>query len=318
MLAIGRRLFLFLLLGIGACSEGPDSTSQLAAQGFLSGALSFQGDSAVIGSIHHGGSFWDLRSFERKFDWNHAAGEYSLIRASAISGDGSRAATCVEDAIAVWDTRTGESLNFWRAPARILSIRLDHLGNRALIGMDNGSASFFDLRNGTSIYRFEHDAEVRIVDLNRDASIGITAGDDKTAKVWNLETGEQLQAKTLENYIHTAALSASGELAFTTSLREDALIWQSRSGDVQSRFPNRYTNYTAAAFSDDEQILTVGTFQGQIKRWNIQNNEELGSWQASPRKAYGGASSKAIIDLVDTGSSIVALTSDGLVQTFSY
>ncbi len=316
MPAIQRLLFLAMFLLASACAEGPNSHQQLATQGLISGALSSDGSAAVVGSLHHGGSFWDLGKGERLFNWNHQAGEFSLIRAAAISSDGNRAVTCVEDAMVVWDTQSGESLQYWRAPSRILTIEMNRQGSRALMGLNNGTASYFDLNTGATLFSFEHDAEVRKVAMNADASLGITGGDDKTAKIWSLESGKLLHSKTLENFIHSLALSPSGNLAFVTSLREDALIWDTASGDIRSQFPNRYTNYTAAVFSEDEQTLTVGTFQGEVKRWGILENRMLNTWQAKPRKSYGGSSSKAILDLADTGSNIVALTSDGLSQTF--
>ena len=120
----------------------------------------------------------------------------------------------------------------------------------------------------------------------------------------------------LNNQIKNVSISASGELAFTTAQREDSIVWKTKTGDIKFRSPNRYTNYTASTFSEDESYISVGTFQGEIKRWNIKTGKETGKWQATPRKAYGGAASKAISSIVDTKKKITVLTSDGLTQTF--
>lgn len=305
-----------ITLSLSACSKGPEDTIQLATQGLLSGALSEDGNQAAIGSIHHGGSLWDLHNKERLYAWNHAKGSLSSIRAASISGNGKLAVTCVEDTMVLWDTQSGKAMQFWQAPDRILAIKLNAKGDRALAGLRNGKVIFFDMNRGTSIFNFDHQAEVRMVDLNYDGSTGISGSDDKTAKVLDLVKGKEVRSLTLNNHIKTVALSPSGSLAFTSSQREDTEIWETLTGKVVFKFANRYTNYTSAAFTEDEQYLSAGTFQGKISRWQIATGKETQTWQAKPRQAYGGANSKAILDIIDLSSEIVALTSDGQMQRF--
>lgn len=315
-----RRLKLFALLStacvIASCTQGPETQFQLATQGLLSGALSYHAELAVIGSIHHGGSLWNLKNNTRLFSWNHAAGELSAIRAVSISGDGHYAVTTVEDSLVLWSTETGKSQQFWQAPSRILSITLNWDGSRALMGLRDGRVSYFDMDTGTSLYNFKHQAEVRATGLSKDGLTGITGSDDKTAKIWDLKKGALIYSMPLKNQIKNVAISASGELAFTTAQREDTIIWQTKTGDIKFRAPNRYTNYTASTFSEDERYLSAGTFQGEITRWNIESGKETGKWQAKPRKAYGAATSKAISSISNANNKIIVLTSDGLTQSF--
>ena len=315
-----RRLKLFALLStaclIASCTKGPETQFQLATQGLLSGALSYNAELAVIGSIHHGGSLWNLKNNERLFSWNHTAGELSSIRAASISGNGKYAVTTVEDSMVLWSTETGKSKQFWQAPSRIISITLNWDGSNALMGLRDGTVSYFNMNKGSSIHNFKHEAEVRSTGLSKDGLTGITGSDDKTAKVWDLKKGALIYSMPLNNQIKNVAISASGELAFTTAQREDSIIWKTKTGDIKFRASNRYTNYTASTFSEDESHLNVGTFQGEITRWNIESGKETGKWQAAPRKVYGGAASKAISSIIDSNNKITALTSDGLTQTF--
>jgi WD40 repeat protein len=301
---------------LSGCAEGPSSSKQLATQGMLSGELSKQADNAVIGSVHHGGSYWDIKKKERLFDWNHKSGDFSSIRASAVSGNGKQAATCVEDSVVLWDTNTGKSLQFWQASDRILSIALNKDGSKALIGLKDGTVSYFDMWRGSEIHQFSHSASVRTTGLNGNGLIGISGSDDKTAKVWDLKKGTEIFSLALSNQIKTVAISDSGKLAFTTAQRENTLVWEAKTGASKFKIKNRYINYTSADFSDDEKFIIAGTFQGMIKKWNINTGSEVKSWQAKQRQAYGSAASKAIIDVVDLKSRVVALTSDGMVQVF--
>jgi len=315
-----RRLKLFVLLSVTcllcACAKGPDKKFQLATQGLLSGALSTNAELAVIGSVHHGGSLWDLKRNERLFDWNHASGELSSIRTTSISGNAKYAVTTVEDSMVLWSTESGKYKQFWQAPQRIISITLNWDGSKALMGLRDGTVSYFDMKRGISIHNFKHEAEVRITALSKDGLTGISGSDDKTAKVWDLKKGALIFSMPMSNQIKNVAISASGKLAFSTAQREDSIVWDTKTGKVKFRSPNRYTNYTTSTFSEDEKYLTVGTFQGEIKRWEIKSDKETGAWQAAPRKAYGGAASKSIISIVDIKNKIVVLTSDGMTQTF--
>ena len=312
-----KHLFpLFILLILIACTEGPLSKKQLAVQGLLSADLTPNGSAAVIGSIHHGGSFWNLKKKERLFDWNHAKGEMSSIRASSVSGDGSKAVTCVEDNMVLWDTATGQYKQFWQSSSRIESISLNKDGSKALMGLKDGTVSYFDMNRGSPIYNFKHNAEVRSTDLSEDGSLGISGSDDNTAKIWNLKTGKVLHTIKLKNQIKTVAISASGQYVFTTAQREDAIVWITQTAKEKLKLKNRYTNFTTATFSKNDKHLILGTFQGEIKRISIKSGKELNTWQASPRKSFGGASSKAILALAEHKKKVTAITSDGMMQTF--
>ncbi len=314
---LGGMLLFASLYGCGG--KGPESKAELAVQGFLSGDLSQDGRYALVGSIHHGGSLWDVARKERLYDWNHAAGEKSLIRAVSLSGDGTLAATTVEDDIVLWETATGKSIAFWKAPARVLSLKLSWDGSHALLGMINHDAMYFDMKAGSRVFTFPHEAEVRSVDLTDDGRLGITGADDLTAKVWDLKSGEQVHVFSHENQIKTVAISGKGKYGFTTSQREDSIVWDLKSGQAVLTLPNRYTNFTVAGFSRDESKLLLGTFQGALSLVDISSGNVESKWQASPRKAYGGASSKAVIaaEFSPGGNGIIALMTDGMLQEFA-
>jgi WD40 repeat protein len=298
------------------CAEGPQQSFPVAAQGVLSGEISTDGRHAVIGSIHHGGSYWDIAQQERLFNWNHKAGEMSTLRAAALSKDGSRAVSCEEDNIVMWDTGSGKPLQFWQAEDRIHTISLNNRGDRALMGLRDGSVNFFDLDRGVTLHQFKHQAEVRATGITPDGRVGISAGDDNTVKIYDLSTGKEMQQRVLSNQIKTLAISDSGRLAFASAQRESSIIWNIETETPVVSKENRVTNFSTADFSPDESFLTLGTFSGKIIRLNTQTGEQINEWQAKPRKYYGSATSKAILSLTDDGTHVTALTSDGMLEVF--
>lgn len=311
--------FSFILLALAGCGgKGPSSTAELAIQGFLSGDLSRDGRYAAVGSIHHGGSLWDVAKKERLYDWNHAAGEKSLIRHISVSGDGTLVATTVEDNVVLWNVATGQSEAFWKAPARITALKLSWDGRYALLGMLNHRAMYFDMKAGSRVFTFDHTAEVRSVDVSDDGRTAITGADDFIAKVWDLETGNMLHQFNHQNQIKTVAISSQSKYGFTTSQREDSIVWDLATGKSVLKLPNRYTNFTVATFSDDEDQLLLGTFQGELSILSLPSGAVESTWQASPRKAYGGASSQSVIAAVfsQKRGGVIALMTDGMLQTF--
>lgn len=311
-----RLLLLSVIALLVACSEGPKSTYQLAQQGLLSGAVNAEENLAVIGSIHHGGSLWDVQRNERLFSWNLQEGGFSSFRTVAISADGKVAVTTEERNIGVWSAESGESKGFWQAADRVLALALSEDGSKALIGMRNGMVDFFDLRSGQVLQRMKHQAEVRSVAISADAKLGLSGSDDFSAKSWDLTSGENLQTLTLRNQIKTVALSNDGKLAFTSAQREGISLWDPERGTVEKSIEARYTNYSSVDFSDDDRTLVLGTAGGVVEQRSVSSGELTKKWQAKPRKAYGGASSKAIVAVQAQRGAVLALSADGLAQRF--
>lgn len=301
---------------LSACSKGPDTSYQLATQGLLSATLSQDGTLALVGSIHHGGSLWDVERNERLFSWNHQAEGFSSFRTVALSGNNKVALTTEEKSIGIWSTKTGESLNFLEASDRVLAVAINEQGTRALIGMRGGGLDYFDLEKGLILQSMQHETDVRSVGISADGKTGISGSDDFSAMTWNLEEGKALHRMTLDNQIKTVALSSSGQRAFTSAQREGAMIWDSNTGAMISALPSRYTNYPSAVFSEDESELLLGTSAGQVQLVAVETATTLAEWQTKPRKAFGGASSKAVLALA-FGKQVTAIAADGMLQNFS-
>ncbi len=307
-------------LALSACDSGqpPEKTWKYAAQGVLSGDISLNSQRALLGSIHHGGSLWDTTKGERLFNWNHKQGEYSTLRAAAISGDGNVAVTAERGNVVVWDVNSGKSRAFWQAPDQVLAVSLSENGRYALMGLMNNTATYFDLAQGGGVYTFHHDAEIRGVDISEDGKWALTGSDDFSVKVWDLSNGKLKHTFTHENQVKTVAISANGRYGFSTAQREDSIIWDLRSGKPVHSLTFRNVNFTAARFSPREDKLLLGTFQGKVHLIDVKTGADQKQWRAKPRQIWGGASSKAIISVSfdASGKRVFALASDGIMAQF--
>ncbi len=311
-------VLLFASVVLVACeAPGPDHKVEVAVQGVLSAGLSQDASQVVIGSIQHGGSLWDVATGERRYNWNRRAGEFTSYRAAELSPNGRVAVTVTDTDLLVWDVVSGKSLNFWRAPAKVLSATLEPGGHYALLGMQNNQAAYFDINQGVAQYEFQHAAEIYGVALSANGRYALTGSDDQSARLWRLEDGALVHTFEHSNQVKTVALSDDGRMAFTTAQREDSVIWDTTSGDALTKLDFRYENFTAARFSTDGKQLLLGTFRGDIYVVDTATGSELYHWKAATRSAWGPGSSGAILALASGGGQkVVAVSSDGMLQTF--
>lgn len=295
---------------LSACSSGddPDSWHAYTSQGTYSATLAPDSRYAIVGSIRHGGSLWDVRLNERLYDWNHQQGDYTNIVASDFSPDGRFAATASSQDIVLWNLDDGQPIWFWSAPAEILSLRLSPAGDFALLGLANHEAVYFDIKNGGLRQTLRHPARVRSVALDDSARFALTGADDYVARLWDLTRGERLHSVSFENTVDTVALSPDGRRAFSSATLDQAHIWDTASGEIlhtlsgDESFRQRRISYISARFSDDGEQLLTGTASGMVQLWNVSNGEELRRWRVHKRDAYGPTS---------TGVEAVSFGSDG-------
>ena len=288
-------LYVMTALMLSACFSGESPTQQwtMAQKGAYSAKLSKDGSHLLIGSIHHGGSSWQIDPLERLYNWNHRAKEYSILAATAFSPEERYAATANQQDLVLWDLTTGKSEGFWSSPAEIMQMDLSPNGDYALLGLADHTAVYFDVKNGGVKRTFRHDARVRSVDLSQDATLALTGSDAYKAKLWSVETGELLKEMTFGNVVDTVALSPNAQWAFSAGSLDKAVIWDVNTAQEVHTLSNikdfsqKRVSYLSARFSADNQQLLTGTASGLVQLWNVSSGEELRSWRIHRRDPYG-------------------------------
>ncbi len=304
--------------GLTACSSGtpPDEQWEMAVQGVYSATLSANGANAVIGSIHHGGSYWQVKPKERLYDWNHSAEQKTGVVASAVSDDGRYAVTCEHRKLVLWSTQTGEAFWLWEAPADIRDIDLDDQGLVALLGLESYEAVLFDIRNGGVKRRLNHEGIVQAVDMTPDQKWAISGGDDSMVKVWDLQSGKLLHQWELDNQIKTVAISNDGRLGFAASHRGITRLWDLQTGTALSDLPTVSGHYTVARFDRGGTKLLTGTSSGQVQLWSAPEGEKQGHWSMPPRNPWVTKNTQ-VLDVTFQGSAIRAVGANGIVYHYN-
>lgn len=312
-------LFIITALLITGCdsAKSPDSYSEVATQGAYTIKLNHEGNAAFVGSLHHGGSYWTLEPAERHFDWNHKAEGYSSLSSAAFAPDDDFVATTDTRTIVLWSVATGESVWFWNAPGDIEDIALTAHGELALLGLNDYTATLFDIRKGGIRQRLAHDGTVYDVSLNTEGLIGATASDDLTAVVWNLNDGSKIQTFTHNNQVKTAEISPSGRLLFTSALGEVGRVWEVSSGKLLYELPGGRGHFGAASFNANEQYLATGNTSGQIQLWNLNNGTEAQRWRATAGDKWVG-NNVQVEDVSFSSSGVVAAGANGRVYHMAF
>ena len=287
-----RALALALCLGLAACGsrDAPLASLEVAEPGAFSAALSPDGRQAVIGSLRHGGSLWELDTDQRRFNWNHRAGESTPITVVAFAPGGDAVMTASHDTLVLWDTASGGAITYFTAPAKVNAIALGPGGRLALLGLSDDTAVLFDARKGGIRRVFAHEGRVRSVALDADARLALSGSEDRSARLWDVASGAQLQRWQHDADVRLVALAPDGSRALSVSKYDRAVLWDTSSGRELGALPafrarvTRGETWTAAAFSADGTRLLTGTTDRRVQLWELPALERRAQWEM-PRRA---------------------------------
>jgi WD40 repeat protein len=313
LLHLSFALSLFLLLS-SCLPQAPTSRLQLASQGAYSGAIDDLGNSAVIGSYLHGGSFWDLKKQARTFNWNHRQGYLTEILYSDISADGHYALTANYFNLVLWDTRTGQSVWFWSAPAKIEAVALSAEGRFALLGLTDNSALLFDIQNGGILREFTHMGPVVSVAVNIAAGIAVTGSEDTTARLWSIPTGDLIHEFKFSNQVPLIVLSPSGQKALLVPANEKAELWNLKSREKIATLRTAKFRLYSGRFIGETRLL-VGTTHRNIFEFDAENGKKVKTWKLGTegKQAFKSA---IVLDLGWHQGQLWAIGSNGYLYAF--
>lgn len=314
--------FFTMCLIVTACERysDPASSLEVASKGVHSSSISPDGKLAAIGSIRHGGSLWNLEQNARIFNWNHKAGEQSVITQTAFSLDGLYALTANSFEITLWDTYTGKGLRFWTAPGEILDARLDRQGRFALLGLSDHSAVLFDIQKGGIKRTLRHNNRVRAVDISDNGRWALTGSEDYFARFWDLASGELIHTVEHQDDVQMVTLSGDGSIALSVSKYDKAMLWNTKTAEPIGQLPlkserlRRGLQLTAASFNSNASLLLTGRPDEVVQLWSTTTLDLIHQWKLPKRSAWKptGASVTSLRFIDD--NHFIAISSNGFVH----
>ncbi len=320
--ALKYAVFAFTITLVGCSAEGPADTKEVAVQGLYSAALSDTGTGAVISSIQHGGSYWKTVQGQRVFNWNHRQGEYTPLVSVDIDPSGDFAATGGARTMVLWSTVTGESLGFWNTPGDVKALKLTRNGDFALVGMDDQTARYFDVKNGGILQTLRTGAVVRSVDVTPDGRYGLTGDDLYRVTLWDLATGEAKFTWQLDNNIATVSLSDDGSYAFGAAQLGSAKVWSTLTGRevVQidtGALQSRNVTISQAVFSPDHRHLLLGQQNRRVNLVNTITGDVERSWDLHLKDALRPTGAAVLALAFGAGQTYYAVGSNGFINVLN-
>ncbi|MBB1487826.1 WD40 repeat domain-containing protein [Oceanospirillum sediminis] len=322
---ITSALLLTALGAVTGCIDQtpPNNTWELAVKGAFDAALNTDGSAAVIASINHGGSFWQLPQKERIYNWNHKAGEYSLFSQVAVAGNGRYGATAEQDRLTLWDATSGKPANFWALPDDVRSLAISDDGSYLIAGMDNSTAVLISTSQGQGVRNFSVDDQVTAVAISGDNRLAIAGTRTGSVYIWSLPDGEIKGQWSHENQVRSVALSPGAAYAFSGAQGGSGVLVDLNSGkiamnmDINRGVEVASSTYTAARFAPQQNELLTGTSTGKIKLWDLSTQQQTAGWEGSKRDKWK-PSGVSIMDVAFTrDGSYRAMGSNGLAYEFS-
>ena len=285
------NLFIVFILFTLACDESDKAAAEFqhTAVGTLDAVISDDANYSIVSSVNHGVGFWDLKENKLLFNWSHSDSDEQAIIATGISPDNKRAITADNRNFVIWNTTSGKSYGYWRAPARIRAVAISDLGRYVLLGLEDGRAIHIDMNTGRRLEFTGHRAEaVASVDLSANGVWAFTGGNDYRAILWNSQTGKPKRLFEHKTRVTLMKLNKQGTLAFTAGTLGNAHIWDLTNGEKLTSLSLKKREYivVSASFSHDNKQLVTGAPGKNISLWDVKNGKKLKQWRARTREQW--------------------------------
>jgi Tol biopolymer transport system component/dienelactone hydrolase len=183
-------------------------------------------------------------------------GHTGEIKGVAFSPDSKYLATSASDHTArLWDVATGKQLHVFAQPDALETVEFSPDGKYLLTAGLDHKAWLWDVATGQTVHVFSgHTGITNDAEFAPDGKSIITAGDDDgTARVWDVVTGKIVRTINQPPVVIGAAFSPDGKYIVTTSIANEARLWDAATGQQLRIFPSG-----TIFFSPDGKYLLAG------------------------------------------------------------
>ena len=278
---------------------------QHSSNGSASAAISHDGQFSVVAGFNEPTGYWNLNTNARLFNWRSVPDSHfsdkDPIQLVAISAENKRVMTASINNFIIWDTASGKSLGYYKAPSQIRAIALSRMARFVLLGLADGRVVFMSLKQGKRLEFLGHRLHaqkifkdpglspnwvgINSVDLSPNGKYAISGGDDHAAIVWDTQSGQQLYLWPHKNRVQFVRFSRDGALAFTSSRQAEAYIWNLKTGKkvASLKLKSRDWIISSARFSADNTQLVTGSPGRDLKIWRVSDGTLLHKFKVKKR-----------------------------------
>ena len=269
------------LVCLSGCSTPPDKSTEYDKRGLYAAELSDDGDLAIISSVDKSAELWDYHKAKRLYIWQHNSNLEGDLAHVNISNNSKIAISASNKNIAVWDTKSGKSIGFWKLDDFITNIKLSETGQYALISYATKKIHILDLLKGYTVFEANHSAYIETVDLSFDNSFAVVGCDDNTVTVWDIKKNERkhlLRTKTKPRFVK---ISPNNKYIVISTPFRPVDLYDLQSGKLEheltqtpkylSVLSRPIIHISSARFSDNEEYLLAGAPPRNLYIWDLKD-----------------------------------------------
>lgn len=202
----------------------------------------------------------------------------------AFSPQGDRLAVAAADGvIRVFEVASGkEQLAIASHSDWVMAVAWNADGSRLGSASRDKTAKVFDAKSGELLVTYAgHGDAVKGIAFHPEGKEVFSAGSDKKVHRWKIEDGQKA-ADVASFGDEVYKLIASGDFLFTSSADKQAAQYELKTHKAVRNYPGHADWVLSTAVHVGTKRLATGTFDGEIRIWNIEDGKQLLAFIAAP------------------------------------
>jgi len=305
----------WLIMGCQPKTSVSSAQYEHSQNGSFAASISNSGHYAVVSSLYHGVSLWDLNTHALKYNWyqtpkgqdfslfndgnTEALGDNNFVFATAIANDDSYAVLADKENFSLWDISTGQNQGYWQVRQSKVVYRTKTI---------NGATkqlSIYDVVDSNkclnpSAERNEHCVvvgNIRAIDVSNQGKHILIGKSNGVVVHINIATGRRIEFLGhqqvlldeenkpfhINNAINSVALSPNGLYALSGSSDQSAYLWNTKTGQVIYKF--QHHNRVLLVGLDAKARYAFTTDSGhQASIWDLSTGKMISQLQHISRQ----------------------------------
>jgi WD40 repeat protein len=243
-------------------------------------AIAFSPDSRTVatGSGDWTVKFWNARSGELE---QILPSHFGGVRSVAWSPDGGILITGGDQAIRLWDSRTGRMKHFIKQNGTVNCVAFSPDG-RTFATATESNVTIWDIETGESQLILKgHTNFVYSIAFSPDSSKLVTGSEDKSVRFWDAQTGKLEESLPGQNgAVYSVAFSPDGQIVASGGEGRMIKLWDAHAHALLRTIEEDSGTVYSLAFSPDSNTLATGNGGKQAQLWDVPTGDLVRTFTA--------------------------------------